>query len=115
MCLSPLIFTEYYADFVVKGEDPVMSQQGFKFIYVFMALAVVPGAVASPFLFDKFGHAISCVCANILTGGTIVALLFVATIEPAAATTFGTAIGILYVSLPLTVVSQISTAPMLDR
>ena len=92
-----------------------MSEQGYKYIFVFMALAIVPGAAASPFLFDTFGHAVSCVCANILTGGTIVALLYVATIEPATDATFGGSIAILYICLPLTAISQISTAPMLDR
>ena len=115
MCLSPLLFNEFYADAVEEGEEPIMSEQGYKYIFVFMALAIVPGAAASPFLFDTFGHAVSCVCANILTGGTIVALLYVATIEPATEATFGGSIAIFYIGLPLTAISQISTAPMLDR
>ena len=55
MCLSPLLFDEFYVDAIVQGEEPIMSEQAYKFIYTFQALAVFPGAVASTFtVFPSF-------------------------------------------------------------
>ena len=115
MCLSPLLFDEFYVDAIVQGEEPIMSEQAYKFIYTFQALAVFPGAIASTFVFERFGVAKTCTLANFLTAFGIVALFYVATIEPATSVTFGGAVAILYLFVPVIIMSQISTGPMLNR
>jgi hypothetical protein len=50
MCLSPLMFTMFYSDFVVQGASPIMSQQAHKWIYTLVAVVAVPGALIAPFL-----------------------------------------------------------------
>lgn len=72
------MFNTYYADFIEQGLNPIMSADAYKWICVFVAVVVVLGAVASPFLFQKYGPAKCAVFANILTAGAIVALLHIA-------------------------------------
>jgi MFS family permease len=115
ICLSPLMFNVFYSDFVVQGESPVMSENAYRWIYSFVFLAVIPGALVSPYLFHKFGPALSCVAANIFTGGVQITLLYIGVAEPATSTTFVISVLVLYLGFPLTVTSQLSTAPMLDR
>ena len=115
MCLSPLMFDVFYANLIAEGIEPIMSEQGYKFIYTFIAFAVIPGAIASPFLYDKYGPGLSCVCANALTGCIILVLLYVALLGSTTVATFAIFVTIFFISFPATVISQISTGPMLDR
>lgn len=117
LCLSPLLFRVFYADFVENGLEPIMSATSYKWIYIFVAVIVLPGAALSPFLFQKFGPARCCVLANIFTGIVIVALLQIATNIGDSPTfaTFCIFVTVLYVAFPFTVISQLSTGPMMDR
>jgi predicted MFS family arabinose efflux permease len=88
---------------------------GYKWIYTLLGFAAVPAALASSTLYRKIGPAMSCVLANLVTGGVTVALLYIATIPPASSSTFAVFVTILYAGFPITVVSQLTTGPMLDR
>lgn len=114
MCLSPLMFTMFYSDFVVQGASPIMSQQAHKWIYTLVAVVAVPGALIAPFLSSKFGPAASCVGANVVAGAVTVALLYIAHADPST-TTFSIFVAALYAGFPLTLVSQFFTSPMLER
>ena len=94
-----------------------MSATSYKWIYVFLAVIVLPGAALSPFLFQKFGPALCCVLANIFTGIVIVALLQIATNLGDCQTfaSYSIFVSVLYVAFPFTVMSQLSTGPMMDR
>lgn len=115
LAFAPLLFDVYYGSFIDEGLEPIMSQNAFRFIFVFITLAVIPGAIASPVLFARFGIGFSAVFANIITGGAIVALLQIATATSPTSTTYGLFVGVLYLAFPLTVISQLTTAPMLER
>lgn len=112
--LTPLMFNAFYADFVRDGEEPIMSEEGFKWIYVLVALSVIPGALLSPYLYQKIGAPVACVVANVFTGCVTVLLLYVAS-GSVTLTSFIAFVVILYVTFPMTVISQLSTGPMLDR
>ena len=114
MCLSPLLFQTFYANFVETEEEPVMSATSYKFIYAFVATAVIPGAAIAPLLFKKIGPALSASLANVLTGVVTIALLQIANLD-ATQKTYILFAAVLYCFFPLTVVSQVSTGPMLDR
>jgi MFS family permease len=112
MCLSPLM---YNAFFLLDVElEPIMSENAFRLIYAFVAISVVPGAAVSPYLFRKIGPAASCVGANVFTGLVIIALLYIG-LATANAATFAIFVAVLYAAFPLTIISQLSTGPMLDR
>lgn len=115
ICLAPLMWQTFYAEFVEAGEDPIMSSTSYKWIYVFVALVVIPGAVVAPALFARFGPAMCAVMANLLTGAVTIVLLQIANIEPPTFATYCIFVSVLYCSFPLTVISQLSTGPMLDR
>lgn len=115
LAFAPLLFDVYYGSFIDEGLEPIMSQNAFRFIFVFITLAVIPGAIASPPLFARFGFGFSAVVANIITGGAIVSLLQIATATSPTSTTYGLFVAVLYLSFPLTVISQLTTAPMLER
>ncbi|KAL3919598.1 MAG: hypothetical protein SGILL_003676 [Bacillariaceae sp.] len=115
ICISPLMFQTFYQNFVDQGLDPIMSAVAYKWLYVCVALIVVPGAAIAPFLFKKYGPALSAVTANIFTGIVTVVLLQVANISPVTFATYAIFVAILYAAFPLTVISQLSTGPMLDR
>ncbi|CAB9500687.1 major facilitator Superfamily [Seminavis robusta] len=115
LCLSPLMFNSFYVNFVEQNQDPIMSATAYKWIYIFPAVLVLPGAIVAPYLFKKFGPALIASLSNILTGAVTIALLHIAMMEPATTTTFAVFVAVLYIAFPLTVISQVSTGPMLDR
>lgn len=75
----------------------------------------MPSAFMSPRVFQRIGLASGCVVGNILTGLLTMALLLVANVKPATNLTFWFFAVLLYVGFPFTVLSQLSTSPMLDR
>eukprot|EP00588_Corethron_pennatum_P011427 CAMPEP_0194268774 /NCGR_PEP_ID=MMETSP0169-20130528/3045_1 /TAXON_ID=218684 /ORGANISM="Corethron pennatum, Strain L29A3" /LENGTH=612 /DNA_ID=CAMNT_0039010149 /DNA_START=151 /DNA_END=1989 /DNA_ORIENTATION=- len=115
LCFNPLMFETYYLFFVEQQLTPVMNETTYKLLYVFMAIVAVPGAIAAPFCYKKFGVAMSTVAANIVTGFTIIALLFITKVEPATNKSFAGFVTILYVFFPVTIISQVAVGPMLDR
>ncbi|CAB9510814.1 major facilitator superfamily protein [Seminavis robusta] len=114
ICLSPLAFTEFYQSFIDKKATPVMTQEAYKWLSVSVAMCVIPGAALSQGVFNKIGPAGGCVMGNALTGVATIALLLIATIEPATTATYAVFFTVLYVAFPMTVISQLSTGPMLD-
>lgn len=114
ICISPLMFNTFYSDFFAQGLDPVMSSTAYKWIYVLVAVIVVPGAALAPIAFQKIGPALSAVLANLFTGTVTIVLLWISKADATTAT-FAIFVAVLYVSFPMTVISQLSTGPMLDR
>lgn len=90
-----------------------MSQVAYKWIAVLVALMVVPGTLISPPTYARVGTAGGCMLGNIITGCVTSALLVIGLQTPSNAL-FGVFITILYVGFPFTVISQLSTGPMLD-
>mmetsp|Transcript_7928 Transcript_7928/g.12222 ORF Transcript_7928/g.12222 Transcript_7928/m.12222 type:complete len:466 (+) Transcript_7928:932-2329(+) len=115
LTLSPLVFEIFLTDFLELGQKPIMSASEFKWIQVMVVLMVIPGAALSQPLFDRIGIPGGCVFGNMVTAVGILACMLIANIEPP---TTGTLIGFvvfLYAIFPFTVLSQLSTGPMLDR
>ena len=90
-----------------------MSVTGYKWISVVVAIMVLPSTLVSPAIFKRIGAAAACVLGNVLTAVVTMALLWIANV-PATNTTFAAFVTVLCVGYPLTVVSQLSTGPMLD-
>ncbi|CAB9513030.1 resistance protein [Seminavis robusta] len=114
LAMSPLAFTKFYVVFLEQDLAPLMTQSAFKWISVMVALTVIPGAAFSQIVFDKIGAAGGCVAGNVITGIVTIICLFVAYIEPATKGTYAGFIIAFYVGFPFTVLSQLSTGPMLD-
>mmetsp|Transcript_14891 Transcript_14891/g.41144 ORF Transcript_14891/g.41144 Transcript_14891/m.41144 type:complete len:706 (-) Transcript_14891:285-2402(-) len=114
LCLSPLALEQYHLDFVEDGEDPVMTITAYQWLSVCVALMVIPGTLITPAVFDRVGAAGGCVFGNIATGLLTMALLFIGN-GKATTGMFAFFIIVMYLGFPLTVVSQLSTGPMLDR
>jgi len=91
-----------------------MTEEAFKWLSTMIALCVIPGAALSTVVFNKIGPAGGCVAGNFFTGVATIALLYIALIDPATTATYGGFVAVLYMSFPLTVISQLSTGPMLD-
>jgi len=115
MTLAPLAFDIFYVNFLVQGRDPIMSEAAFKWLSVLVALTVIPGAALSEPIFKLIGPAGGCVMGNIITALGTAACILIAGIKPPTKGSFGGFIAFLYVTFPLTVISQLSTGPMLDR
>jgi len=113
LCLSPLAFNTFYENFAKAGEDPIMPQVAYKWISVLVALMVVPGTLLSPPVYNSIGLAGGCIVGNVITGVVTIALLYTAMAPPTIAT-FGIFVALLYASFPFTVISQLSTGPMLE-
>jgi len=114
LCLSPLAFSAFYQEFENQGLDPIMSQVAYKWISVLVALTVVPGTIVSPKIYNTIGLAGGCILGNVVTGIVTIILLYIALIKPATNVTFGIFVALLYLSFPMTVISQLSTGPMLE-
>lgn len=113
LCLSPLAFKVFYDDLLAQGLPPIMSQIAYKWISTLVALTVIPGTFVSPFFFRKLGTAGGCILGNIITGITTIMLLYIGLAPPTEAS-FGIFVALLYLCFPFTVISQLSTGPMLD-
>mmetsp|Transcript_14728 Transcript_14728/g.17935 ORF Transcript_14728/g.17935 Transcript_14728/m.17935 type:complete len:658 (-) Transcript_14728:262-2235(-) len=115
LCLSPLAFTRFYKDFINEGLPPIMSLNTYQWLSVLVAFVVIPSSIMTPHVFRKIGLAGGCVAGNTITGVLTIILLYIAMIDPP---THGSFVGFavaLYVGYPFTVMSQLSTSPMLDR
>jgi len=115
MCISPVMINA----FGPLGTN-VMTMQEFQWISTLLALAVIPGLAASLPAFKKYGYAGACVFGNLITAVATVALLYIA--MPAlddkglssASALFVIFAIFLYSFYPITVISQLSTGPMLE-
>lgn len=115
LALSPLAFTRYYLNFETNNLTPILSLTGYKWLSVLLAFTVLPTTVATPNIFAKFGVGTACVFGNLLTAILTIALLLVVDLGPATRGMFALFVIILYSGFPLTVISQLTTGPMLDR
>eukprot|EP00547_Thalassionema_nitzschioides_P004618 CAMPEP_0194213062 /NCGR_PEP_ID=MMETSP0156-20130528/13366_1 /TAXON_ID=33649 /ORGANISM="Thalassionema nitzschioides, Strain L26-B" /LENGTH=703 /DNA_ID=CAMNT_0038941007 /DNA_START=105 /DNA_END=2216 /DNA_ORIENTATION=- len=111
LCLSPLAYDAFLRE---RPSDPIMSEVAYKWISVLVALMVVPGTMVSPWIYNKLGLAGGCIGGNVITGIVTIALLYIAQIRPATGGSFGVFVALLYVCFPFTVISQLSTGPMLE-
>lgn len=114
ICLSPIMFNTYYADFANQGLAPILSTDGYQWIYVCLLVTVFPGSILASYGFSKAGPALTAVVTNVLTAVTAVVLLHIA-LAPPSTITLGIYVTIIYVSYPMSIASQLSTGPMLDR
>ncbi|KAL3909912.1 MAG: hypothetical protein SGILL_007899 [Bacillariaceae sp.] len=114
LALSPLMFVQFYESFVLRGDVPIMSATAYKWITMLLALMVIPGAIMSGPVFKRIGAPAACVFGNVVTAVGITAVLLIALIEPATSATFGGFLAVLYTIMPFTVLSNLSTGPMLD-
>lgn len=90
-----------------------MSQIAYKWISTLLAIAVIPGTLVAPYVYSKIGTAGGCILGNIVTGIATIILLQLGLASPTNAT-FGVFVAFLYLCFPFTVISQLSTGPMLD-
>lgn len=110
------MFQTYLSDFFLAGETPIMSEQAYRWIYSLLALSVIPGAVVSPVLFERFGPALCCVVGNLATAAFICCLMFLALgVATVTKTNFLIFVAVLYLGFPITFISNLTTGPMLDR
>jgi len=116
LCITPLAFNQFLTDFIDKGQpaDIIMSPMAYKWLGVGLSLTIVPAAHLANTIFHKIGPAGGCVLGNAITGVVTIALLLVSTIYPASQATYAIFFTLLYVAYPVTVISQLSTGPMVD-
>lgn len=117
LCLSPLAFETYYKDFLdaTPPETPIMSLTLYQWLSALVAIMVIPSTIFTPKVFQKFGVAAGCVAGNAITGVLTIVLLLIANIDPPTSGTFAGFVIAMYAGYPFTVMSQLSTSPMLDR
>ena len=113
LCLSPLAFNHWTMNFLENLEEPILSLNGYKWMATLVALVVVPSTVIAPTIFNVVGPAGGCVFGNIATGILTIILLQFGTQEPTK-TWLVAFVVTTYVGFPFTVISQLSTGPMLD-
>ena len=142
LCLSPLAFNFFYTDFLAAGLAPLMTANAFKWISTLIALMIVPAAMSSSKVYEWIGaaglvyvmicwpfacfHSSSkcvllcyyfysgCVAGNFFTAIMTIAMLQIVLITPATNSTYAGFVTLLYAGFPFTMISQLSTGPMLD-
>mmetsp|Transcript_16386 Transcript_16386/g.35420 ORF Transcript_16386/g.35420 Transcript_16386/m.35420 type:complete len:471 (-) Transcript_16386:150-1562(-) len=100
-------------DFVARGEEPIMSITAYQWLSVCVALLVIPSTQVTPFIFDKIGVAGTCVFGNLCTAVVTGLLLMIGNL-PSTDLAFGMFVFVMYAGFPFTVMSQLTTGPMLD-
>mmetsp|Transcript_17786 Transcript_17786/g.36577 ORF Transcript_17786/g.36577 Transcript_17786/m.36577 type:complete len:282 (+) Transcript_17786:113-958(+) len=91
-----------------------MTETAYGWIFMLLALMVVPGAIMSHPIFQNIGAAGGCVFGNIIAAIGIASCILIATIPEPQTASYAGYIAFLYLIMPSTVVSQLSTGPMLD-
>ena len=115
MALTPLAFETFYSDFLAVGKEPIMSENEYRWISMLLALTVVPGAMMTGPVFARVGAAGGCVFGNVVTAVGISACILIATqIDPPTQSSYIGYVVFLYLINPFTVLSNLSTGPMLD-
>ena len=111
------MFDLFFNDFVSANppQIPIMSPDAFRWISTLLALMIIPAAATSTHLYNRIGAAAGCVWGNFMTGVMTIILLQLSQIQPTSNTIYIVYIALLYSGFPLTVLSQLSTGPMLDR
>lgn len=92
-----------------------MPEDAFRWISTLLALMIIPAAASSTHIYARIGAAGGCVWGNFMTGIMTIVLLQLAQIQPTSTTVYGIYVALMYLGFPLTVLSQLSTGPMLDR
>lgn len=113
MAMSPLMLEEYQLDFILDEEKPLMNDNGYKWITTCVALAIIPAIPISMAVYNKIGIAGGCVLGNAFTVVVTLGLLFI-TKNEATKAWFISFILVLYGGYPMTVLSQLTTGPMID-
>jgi len=111
LCLSPLALEQYTLSPSLVKE--IMSVTLYQWLSVLVALMVIPGTLITPWVFKKIGASGGCVMGNVCTGLLTIALLLIAN-GPQTTVAFVWFVIVMYLGFPLTVISQLSTGPMLD-
>lgn len=114
LSISPLLFQTFHSDQVSQDMEPTLSTSYYQWIYVLVAVMIIPGAVLAPPLFEKIGTARSAVFSNLFTAAVTIALSQIATRATPSKTLLVLLVALLYLSLPLVTISQLSVGPMLD-
>lgn len=114
LALSPLAFETFYLNFVLTGQEPIMSENAYRWIMMLLAIMVIPGAIMSIPIFQRFSAAGGCIFGNVVTAIGISSCILIATVPETTEATFGGYVAFLYLIMPFTVISQLSTGPMLD-
>mmetsp|Transcript_788 Transcript_788/g.1243 ORF Transcript_788/g.1243 Transcript_788/m.1243 type:complete len:213 (-) Transcript_788:43-681(-) len=105
----------FFQNFINLGESPLLSIRGYTCLVVFLPALVIPAALVLNRFFAKFGLPLTCIGAMCFTGIVTFALLMIANINPPSAWTLAAFIITIYLSYPITVLSQLAASPMLDR
>lgn len=114
MAMSPLMLNEYQLD-AYKDPDPdiIMNENEYKWIVTLVALAIIPAIPFSMVFYQKVGTAGGCVWGNVFTVFVTLGLLLI-TKNDASKTWFIIFVLVLYAGYPFTVLSQLTTGPMMD-
>lgn len=115
LALSPLMLETFNLDQKAAGSEVIMTETEYKWITMLLATMVVFGAAMSSPVFARIGPAGGCVFGNLVTGAGIAGCILIARVpEPTTASFVGYVV-FLYAINPFTVLSNLSTGPMLDR
>mmetsp|Transcript_16021 Transcript_16021/g.36967 ORF Transcript_16021/g.36967 Transcript_16021/m.36967 type:complete len:699 (-) Transcript_16021:138-2234(-) len=109
LCLSPLALETFYS----TPSPPIMSIEAYQWLSVCVALLVIPSTQVTPWAFNNIGVAQTCVFGNSCTAVLTGLLLWIGSMPPTN-TTFGIFVAVMYGGFPFTVLSQLTTGPMLD-
>lgn len=115
ICVTVLAYETFYKDLVSNDKNPIMSLNGYQWLAVFLPLSAIPSALLTPSLFRRIGLAGTCVLGNVFTAVLKIVLLMIANVKPPSEGTFACFVVALYIGIPFTIISQLSTSPMLDR
>lgn len=114
LAFSPVMYQKFFSDFEMQSLTPVMSENQYRLLFSLILITAAPSSVVAPFLYKRFGIAATCVMANIMTAVIILGLVWAAA-QPASEGSFALFASIIYLGVPLAVISNLSTGPMLDR
>jgi len=116
LALVPVLFNKYVVGPTWRGDDPSLSAEGYKWLSCCFIFDLIPGMIACIVLTQKIGLGPSVVLGNFITAFFTAALLIVGVYV------IGDGKDMLAVYLliflggyPCTILSQLTTAPMIDK
>mmetsp|Transcript_46454 Transcript_46454/g.129429 ORF Transcript_46454/g.129429 Transcript_46454/m.129429 type:complete len:728 (+) Transcript_46454:189-2372(+) len=116
LALMPVLFSKYVIGPTFRGDDSTMSPEGYKWLSCCFIFDLIPGMIACMILTQKIGLGASVVLGNFITAFFTAALLIVGVyVTDDGSGMLAVFLVIFLGGYPCTILSQLTTAPMLDK
>jgi MFS family permease len=114
MALTPVAYTQYAVGPLYVDKEPSLSLEGFKWISTLYIFDLIPGLIAGIVVTQKIGNGGAVVLGNAITAFFMLILLWIGIRMDSNSGNLALFMATFFIGYPMTILSQLTTGPMLD-